>query len=73
MHTRHTLEQNRQKSVQIWAQAQRNALHEAVKNTPVNPPAVAAGLGTGSGGSFSGNTFENEYVANDYLPLDYVY
>jgi hypothetical protein len=51
---RNSLEQTRQESIRVWAQAQRNALHEAVKNTPVIPPAVAAGLGTGSGGSFSG-------------------
>ena len=52
---RNSLEQTRQESIRVWAQAQRNALHEAVKNTPVNPPAVAAGLGTGSGGSFGGS------------------
>ena len=68
MHKKHTLEQNRQKSIDVWAQAQRNALHEAVRNTPVAPPAVAAGLGTGSG-----SMFENEYVDNDYLSLDYLY
>ena len=67
MHRKHTLEQNRQKSIDVWAQAQRNALHEAVKNTPVNP-APSAGLGTGSG-----SMFENEYVDNDYLSLDYLY
>jgi hypothetical protein len=50
------LEPTRQESIRVWAQAQKNALHEAVRNTPVNPPAVAAGLGTGSGGSFSGST-----------------
>ena len=49
------LEQTRQESIRVWAQAQRNALHEAVRNTPVAPPAVAAAAsGTGSGGSFSG-------------------
>jgi hypothetical protein len=49
------LEPTRQESIRVWAQAQRNALHEAVRNTPVAPPAVAAAAsGTGSGGSFSG-------------------
>ena len=44
------MEQNRQQSLNVWAEAQRRALHEAVKNTPVNP-APSAGLGTGSGGA----------------------
>jgi hypothetical protein len=67
MNKKPTLEQNRQKSIDVWAQAKRDALNEAVKNTPVNP-ATAAGLGTGSG-----SMFENEYVDNDYLSLDYLY
>ena len=47
------LEQTRQESIRVWADAQRRALHEAVKNTPVAPPAqAAAGTGVGSGGSF---------------------
>jgi hypothetical protein len=65
MNNRQSLEQNRQRSLEVWAQAQRQALHEAVKNTPVAPPAVAAGLGTGSGGA---NTLLGLYgVANDGL------
>jgi len=44
------MEQARQASLNAWAEAQRKALHEAVKNTPVGP-AAAAGLGTGSGGA----------------------
>ena len=67
------LEQTRQESIRVWAQAQRQALHEAVRNTPVAPPAVAAaGTGVGAGGSFeTGLTLEfssvegaQEYVAN---------
>ena len=67
MNKKRTLEQNRQKSIEVWAQAKRDALNEAVKNNPVNP-ATAAGLGTGSG-----SMFENEYVDNGYLDLDYLY
>ena len=51
MNRQKSMEDVRRQSLQVWAQAQRQALHEAVKNTPVAPPAVAAGLGTGSGGS----------------------
>jgi hypothetical protein len=54
MKTREQLiEQARQASLEVWAEAQRKALHEAVKNTPVGPVAAAtgAGLGTGSGGA----------------------
>ena len=47
------LEQTRQESIRVWADAQRKALHESIKNTPVAPPAVAAaGTGVGAGGSF---------------------
>jgi hypothetical protein len=53
-----SLEQVRQESLRVWSDAQRRALHEAVKNTPVAPPAVAAAAsGTGSGGSFSAAAF----------------
>jgi hypothetical protein len=67
MNCNKSLEQVRQESLRIWSDAQRKSLHEAVKNTPVNPLVIAAGLGTGSG-----NMFENEYVDNDYLSLDYL-
>ena len=47
------LEPTRQESIRVWADAQRKALHEAVRNTPVAPPAqAAAGTGVGAGGSF---------------------
>ena len=46
------LERNRQESIRVWADSQRQALHEASKNTPVNQP--VPGLGTGAGGSFTG-------------------
>jgi hypothetical protein len=61
------LEQIRQQSLRTWSDAQRKALHEAVKNTPVNPiaPATAAGLGTGSGGALDDTV--NNYVVNDYV------
>lgn len=46
MARQNSLEANRQKSIQVWTQAQRQALHEAVKNTPVNPvPAASSGAG----------------------------
>jgi hypothetical protein len=65
MNRQKSMEDVRRQSLQVWAQAQRQALHEAVKNTPVAPPAVAAGLGTGSGGS---NTLPGLYgVASDGL------
>jgi hypothetical protein len=65
MNRQKSMEDVRRQSLQVWAQAQRQALHEAVKNTPVAPPAVAAGLGTGSGGS---NTLPGLYgVAVDGL------
>lgn len=54
MKTREQLiEQARQASLEVWAEAQRKALHEAVRNNPVGPVAAAAGagLGTGSGGA----------------------
>jgi hypothetical protein len=58
------MEQNRQQSLNVWAEAQRRALHEAVRNTPVNP-APSAGLGTGSGGA---NVITGLYgVASDGL------
>jgi hypothetical protein len=50
MHKKHTFEQNRQESINVWTQAQRSALHEAVKNTPVGQP--SDGTGVGAGGSF---------------------
>ena len=47
------LEPTRQESIRVWADAQRKALHESIKNTPVAPPAqAAAGTGVGAGGSF---------------------
>jgi hypothetical protein len=45
------IEQARQASLEAWAEAQRKALHEAVKNTPVGPAAAAGASGTGSGGA----------------------
>jgi surface protein len=44
------LEQNRIDSLNIWADAQRRALHEAVRNTPIS--IAEAGIGTGSGGAY---------------------
>lgn len=49
-----TLEDIRSQSLEKWSEAQRRALNEATKNTPVNDR-TAAGTGTGSGGSFSNN------------------
>ena len=49
-----TLEDIRRQSLEKWTEAQRRALNEATKNTPVNDR-TAAGTGTGSGGSFSNN------------------
>ena len=54
MNREQLMEQARQSSLNKWADAQRRALHEAVRNTPVGPAAAAAGLGTGSGGAISG-------------------
>ena len=68
MNHRNSMEQNRQQSLNVWAEAQRRALHEAVRNTPVVPPEVAAA----ASGTGSGSMFENEYVDNDYLSLDYL-
>ena len=45
---RNSLEHTRQESIRVWADAQRRALHENVRNTPVVPPAQAAS-GTGAG------------------------
>lgn len=56
MNRQKELENIRQKSIESWASAQKKALHENVKNTPVAPPATAAGTGTGAGGSFNNNT-----------------
>jgi hypothetical protein len=52
MNRQQAVEQARQASLQSWAQAQRQAMHESTRNTPVNQaPAAAAGAsGTGSGG-----------------------
>jgi hypothetical protein len=66
MNHRQSLEQTRQKSIEVWAQAQKQALHEAVRNTPV-APATAAGLGTGSGGALDEDNTVNNYVVNDYV------
>ena len=44
------LESIRRQSLQVWADSQRRALHENVRNTPVNPVQAAA-AGTGSGGT----------------------
>jgi hypothetical protein len=41
------LEQNRQRSLEIWAQSRRHALHEAVRNTPVNTASGATSSGSG--------------------------
>ena len=62
MNRQKELENIRQKSIESWASAQKKALHEAVKNTPVAPPAqAAAGTGVGAGGSFS-NSNEVYYL-----------
>jgi hypothetical protein len=54
MNRQKSMEDVRRQSLQVWAEAQRKALHEAVKNTPVAPPAqAAAGTGVGAGGSFA--------------------
>jgi hypothetical protein len=71
MKKQHSLEQIRQQSIRVWADAQKQAMHEAVRNNPVNPiiqnvAASAAGLGTGSGGALTDDT-ENNYVVNDYV------
>jgi hypothetical protein len=52
MNRQQAVEQARQASLKSWAQAQRQAMHESTRNTPVNQaPAAAAGAsGTGSGG-----------------------
>jgi hypothetical protein len=52
---RKTLEQTRQESIRVWADAQRRALHEAVKNTSVNNQPAAAASGSVAGGSFGGS------------------
>jgi len=66
------MEQARQASLNAWAEAQRKALHEAVKNTPVGPAAAAGATGTGSGGA---NIITGLYgVADDgliYNVVDY--
>lgn len=68
-----SLEQTRLQSINTWADSQRKALHEAVKNTPVNPliqeisPATAAGTGTGSGGALDEDNTVNNYVVNGYV------
>jgi hypothetical protein len=67
MNRNKSLEQVRQESLRVWSDAQRRVLHEAVKNKPVNPSSVSAGLGTGSGSGF-----ENDYVEDDYLSLEYL-
>jgi hypothetical protein len=61
---KNSLEQTRQQSIKVWSDAQRRALHEAVRNTPVNPivqnisDSVAAGAsGTGSGGTATANNY----------------
>lgn len=64
MNREQALEQARQASLATWAEAQRKALHEAVRNNPVGPVAAAAS-GTGSGGA---NTLPGLYgVAVDGL------
>jgi hypothetical protein len=64
------LESVRRQSIQVWSDVKRRALHEAVKNTPVTPPAVAAGLGTtglgGGGGTGGGGSLYTE-------PVDLIY
>jgi hypothetical protein len=66
MNREQAMEQARQASLNAWAEAQRKALHEAVRNNPVGPVAAAAGAsGTGSGGA---NTIPGLYgVAVDGL------
>ena len=49
MNRQQGMEQTRQASIQAWAQAQRQALHEATKNTPVNPAQAAGASSTGGG------------------------
>jgi hypothetical protein len=68
MNREQLLEQARQASLNAWAEAQRKALHEAIRNTPVGPVAAAAS-GTGSGGAtipsnvieFVVNTWDDTY------------
>jgi hypothetical protein len=59
------LESIRRQSLQVWADAQRRALHENVRNTPVNPVQAAA-AGTGSGGTGGGGSLYTE-------PVDLIY
>jgi len=64
------MEQARQASLQTWAQAQRNALHEATKNTAVNQAPVAAAAagasGVGGGGGGIGGVIEITWSAPQY-------
>lgn len=58
------LEPTRQASIQAWADAQRKALHEALKNTPVNPIVAqttteAAAASGGAGGQAGGVSILN--------------
>ena len=66
MNRQRGMEQTRQASIQAWAQAQRQALHEAVKNTPVNNQVVGAS-GTGSGG------VADDFVAMTTVDNSYMY
>jgi len=62
-----SMEQIRQQSLQAWAQANRQAMHESVRNTPVNqaPVAAAAAGASGVGGGGEGRITGLYEVATD--------
>ena len=81
MNREQLMEQARQASLNAWAEAQRKALHEAIRNTPVSPAAAAAS-GTGSGGAtipsnaieFVVNTWDDTYFEfnfNTTYPINF--
>jgi hypothetical protein len=55
----------RKRSLEIWAQERRRALHEAYLDRPL-VPRVAAGAAAASGGGQTDCSI-NEYVENDYI------
>ena len=63
------MEKLRQESIARWAQANRDAMHESTRNTPVNQaPASAAGAsGVGGGGEGSATNFVEITFINDNI------
>jgi hypothetical protein len=60
------IEDIRKRSIELYAEARRKALHEAYFNTPIRSAAGASSSSGGGGGGVVDNTI-NEYVENGYV------